>query len=112
MSLPAAPASRLKFVVKAVYRRQVRFLEPLVGVEAGQRHFRRAGQVQVVVLEMVKVRRLGGQEAGAVHGPFVRQDRRQDEQETTAGELVDDVAVKRHLRHRHVANAVRKPGAG
>ena len=55
-------------MVNAVYLAgQVFFLEPLLGVDAGQRDLGRTGQVQVVVLQVVEIRLLGRQEAGAVH---------------------------------------------
>ena len=89
VSLPAAPASRRKFVVNPAYRAGSSvLLQPLVGVDAGQRDLRGAGQVQVVLFQVVEVGLLGGQEPGAVHGPLADQDRRQHGQEPLAGQLV------------------------
>ena len=109
---PPRPASRRKFVVNAgVPGGQLRLLQPLVGVDPGQRDLGGAGQVQVVLLQVVEVGLLGRQEAGAVHGPLAGQDRRQHEQEPLAGQLVDDEPVQRHLGQRHVADPVGEPGA-
>ena len=91
---------------------QIRFLEPLVGVNARQRHLGRSGEVEVVLLQVVEVRLLGRQEAGAVHGLLLHHDRRQHEQEAPRGELVDHVAVQRHLGERDVPDPVGEPGAG
>ena len=84
VSLPAALASRRKFVVNAAYLAGSFLLEPLVGVDARERHLRRAGQVQVVPFQVVEVGLLGGQEPGAVHGALAHQHRRQHGHEPLA----------------------------
>lgn len=91
---------------------QLALLQPLVGVDAGQRHLGRAGQVQVVAFQVVQVGFLGRQETGAVHGPLADQHRRQHGEEPLAGQPVQHEPVQRLLGDGHVADPVGEPGSG
>ena len=97
--------------VAGVAQRQL--VEDLAHVQRGERHLRRAGQVEAVALvEAVQVRLLGGQEAGAVHGLLADEHGRQDELEAARGQPVDREAVERELEQRGVAAAVGEARAG
>ena len=90
VSLPYEPG------LAAVARRPARVpafaVEDLVGVVAGERHLRRAHEVQVVVRQVVDLARVRAEEAGARHDLRPHQRGRDHEREP----------VGRGLRRRHV----------
>ena len=113
MSLPAAPASRRKFVENAgVAERQLGGVEHLAHVQAGERDLRRAGEVELVALDRVDVRAVGREEAGAVHRLLADEHRRQHRQVAVRRGAVEREPVEREREQRRVAEHVAEARAG
>ncbi len=72
-------------------------------MQPGQRHFGRARQIQVVVVQRVDVPAVGREEARAVHRLLAHQHRRQRRGVPVRVRAVEREAVERHREQRRVA---------
>src|SRR5581483_2031308 len=103
-------AAEVRRVARVAQRERVG-VEDLLHVHGREPDLGRAGEVQLVALDLVDVHLLGGEEAGAVHRLLADEDRRKHGHETLRNEAVERVAVQRELEQRDVADAVRETRA-
>ena len=86
--------------------RQLVGLQDLAHVQARQGNFGRARQIEAVVADLVVLGLLRGEEAGAVHGFFPNEHRRQHRREPFGDEPVEREAVEREREERGTADDV------
>ena len=77
----------------------------------GERDLGRAGEEEAVLLELVDVRLLGREEAGADHRLLAHEHRRQHRREPGRGDVIEREAVEREREQRRVADDVAEPRA-
>ncbi len=107
VSRPAAPASRRKHAREAgVAARDL--VEDLPGVQRGERDLARAGQVEVVLGQVVDLLLGVGQEAGPEERLLADEHGRDDRLEAVAAQLVQRPLHERELEQHQVAAQVRE----